>query len=306
MKFGHEIALVGLLALLICGAGIFDPQFLNWRVQSELSNSVWQLVVIAIPMTFVILTGGIDLSVGAAMSLSAVAMGLAKEAGMGLWTSVLIALITGVLCGLINGVLVSKLNSHPLIVTLATMAAYFGLAEGLSHARPISDFPPEMGTVFSVQTQCILAIVFVILGLVYLERTVLGQTHSSIGFNERATRFSGLPVDKTKLLAYTLCGLGSGFAAVFFVALRNTAKADIGQGMELQIVTAVVLGGTSVAGGRGGLWGTILGVLLVHETRNFVSWHWERDELNQIVIGVLLISTVLIKKLIDWRRSDAK
>ena len=106
-------------------------------------------------------------------------------------------------------------------------------------------------------------------------------------------------MDRIKLLLYTLSGSAAGLAAVLFVARRNTAKADIGQSMELDVITAVVLGGTSIFGGRGHIIGTLLGVLLIHETREFVSWRWDRDELNFIVLGVLLILSVLLNSVLS-------
>jgi rhamnose transport system permease protein len=126
-----------------------------------------------------------------------------------------------------------------------------------------------------------------------------------MGHNETASRYSGLPVERIKLLIYSLSGAMAGLAAVLFVARRNTAKADIGAGMELDVITAVVLGGTSIFGGRGRIVGTLLGVLLIHETREFVSWRWNNDELIFVVVGVLLIAAVLINSAVTGRsRND--
>ncbi len=306
MKKWHEIALIVLLLCLTSLAAWLDPKFLSMAAQAELSKSFWQIVVISLPMTFVILMGGIDLSVGAIMSLSAVAMGLMKEANQPWPLIILFGLAVSALCGLANALLVTKLKIHPLIVTLATMSAFFGLAEGISHARPISNFPSPLAQALNPTMQFLISVVIVVVSLVWFAKSVRGQLFSSIGFNETATTYSGLPVESTKSLAYVLSGLASGIAAIFFVAIRNTAKADIGQGMELQVVTAVVLGGTSVAGGRGGILGTLLGGLLVYETRCFINWHFERDELNLIVTGLLLIFAVFAKNVIERSRIKAK
>ena len=130
-------------------------------------------------------------------------------------------------------------------------------------------------------------------------QTLVRDTVSAIGYNETAARYSGIAVSKIKFWLYTSSGLMAALAALLFVARRNTAKADIGTGMELGVITAVVLGGTSIFGGRGRLFGTVLGVLLIHETREFVSWQWNRDELNLIVIGMLLILSVLADSLLS-------
>lgn len=249
-------------------------------------------------MTLIILTSGIDLSVGAAMSLSAVALGLGLESGKPAGLCVLLALLTGSAAGFVNGVFVAKVKVFPLIVTLATLSAFHGLAEGWSHARPISGFPPEMGlTIGGSVGPVVIVCVASVLAMTFLAKTEWGQALYAMGTNELATRFSGVKVDRIKLLIYTLAGTAAGLAAVFYAARRNTVKADVGQGLELDVVTAVVLGGTSIYGGKGTIVGTLLGVLLVHETRQFVSWHWERDELNLIVIGSLLLLSVVGNRL---------
>lgn len=307
-KFGHwhEVILAICLVALLGSAAVIDPAFVTLRVQADLANSVWELILLALPMTLIISTGGIDLSVGASMSLSAVAMGLAFEKGAPVPVSVLAALAVGSLAGALNGLFVTKVKVHPLIVTLASMSAFYGFAEGFSNARPISGFPSLLSTMFSGTCQAAIAVVAVSATVFLSNRTAAGQTVFSIGYNETASRFSGINVDKVKTWLYTLSGSAAAMAAVFFVARRNTAKADIGQGIELEVITAVVLGGTSITGGKGSVVGTLLGVLLVHETRQFVSWHWERDELNQIVIGALLVLTVLIKRLFDRSSEAAK
>ena len=304
--YWHEVVLALSTVAVLVVAGALDPSFVSARVQADLANSVWELVVIALPMTLIVTTGGIDLSVGATLSLSAVAMGLTFERTRSLPLSVLAALATGFVAGTLNGLFVTKVRVHPLIVTLATMSAFYGFAEGFSHARPVSGFPEALAKTLSGPAQAAIAVIAVVLTLFMAKRSVGGQALASIGYNEQATRFSGLRVDKIKTWLYSLSGLAAALAGVFFVARRNTAKADVGQGIELEVITAVVLGGTSITGGQGSVVGTLLGVFLVHETRQFVSWHWEHDELNQIVIGALLVLTVLIKRLFDHTPEGAK
>jgi rhamnose transport system permease protein len=255
-------------------------------------------------MTLIVLTGGIDLSVGATMSLAAVALGLGLEAGAPVWACVLAALATGSAAGLLNAVFVARFKIHPLIVTLATMSAFFGLAEGFSHARAISGFSNTFTSLSSTHLGLLplpgwVVLLVIVTSVAVLGKTVAGQALYAIGLNETASRFSGITTERIKLAVYTLSGTAAGMAAVFYAARRNTAKADIGQGLELDVVTAVVLGGTSIYGGKGGIVGTVLGVLLVHETRQFVSWHWEKDELNLNVIGLVLILSVLANRVFE-------
>jgi len=314
VSVGHLLASVrqeAVLLLLLIGlaltAGRLSPAFLAAPAQIELSTHVWELALLALPMTLIILTAGIDLSVGSTMALSAVVFGLSFAHGFPVWAAALLALLTGAAAGALNGVFVAHVRVHPLIVTLATLAAYRGIAEGISLGRPFSGFPASFatlgqGTLRGLPIPGILFLAALLATAMGLARTPLGLRLSAIGYNETAARYSGLAVTRIKLWLYTASGLTAAVAALLFVARRNTAKADIGAGMELDVITAVVLGGTSIFGGRGRLLGTVLGVLLIHETREFVSWQYARDELNLIVIGALLLLSVLADSLLSPRK----
>jgi len=308
-RYWHELVLAALLVGLLAAAGAADRAFLGFAVQAELSTHVWELALMALPMTLIIIAGGIDLSVGAMMALCAVVLGLTYEAGVSAWVGAALAVLAGVAAGALNGLFVAWVRVHPLIVTLATLAAYRGVAEGISLARPISGFPESFamigrGQLAGVPIPGVIFGAAAVAATVALARTVFGRAIYAIGNNEAATRLSGIPVARIKLWVYTLSGAAAGLAAVMFVARRNTAKADIGAGVELDVITAVVLGGASIFGGRGRILGTLLGVLLIHETREFVSWRWERDELNLIVIGVLLIVSVLLNRVFSQREPE--
>ncbi len=295
--FRYETLLGALLICLLFVARGMAPEFTTVETQSELLRHVWETALLTLPLTLILISGGIDLSIGSIMALCAVVLGMAFEAGLSPYVGALLALLTGLGAGALNGVFVAYVRVHPLIVTLATLAAYRGVAEGISLGRPISGFPP--GFVLLGQGDAA-GVVFAFLALaaaLALARTSGGLSLYAMGYNETASRFSGIAVDRIKLLRDTLSGAAWARAAVFFVARRNTAKADIGQGIELDVIAMVVLGGTSVFGGRGGIIGTVLGILLIHETREFVGWQWSRDELNLIVLGALLILSVLAHRL---------
>lgn len=297
----HEVVLTAMLLVLLLGAWRVDPTFLQWNVQVGLSEHIWELALLALPMTLIIITAGIDLSVGSAMALSAVTLGLLYEAGVPPFIGAVAALAVGALAGALNGVFVAYAHVHPLIVTLATLAAFRGIAEGISLARPISGFPDGFGFlgrghVLGLPVPALVFGVLAVVCFITLAKTPFGRSLYAIGHNETATRFSAIAVDRIKLVLYTLAGATAGLASVLLVARRNTAKADLGTGMELDVITAVVLGGASIFGGRGNLVGTCLGVLLIHEAREFVSWHWQRDELNLVVIGALLVLSVLMHR----------
>jgi rhamnose transport system permease protein len=309
--FWHEVGLAVLLLGVLLTARLLDPTFLAADTQAELLTHVWEAALLAVPMTLVILTGGIDLSVGSVMALSAVTFGLAYRSGWPLAVALAASLLVGAAAGALNGVFVARVRVHPLLVTLATLAAYRGIAEGVSRGEPVSGFPTSFTTALTqgiggLTPAGILFLIAALTAGLLLARTTWGLYLYAIGNNEEATRFSGVNVARLKLLLYTLNGLAASLAAILFVARRNTAKADIGTGLELEVITMVVLGGTSIFGGRGGIVGTVLGVLLLHETREFVSWQWHRDELNLIVVGTLLILSVLLNQLLTSRGRDER
>lgn len=305
-RYWHEAVLVVLLAGLLIYAKCVDPRFVTIDRQVVLSNHAWELALLSLPMLLIIITGGIDLSVGSSLALCAVILGMAFERGVDPIVASALAIVGGTGLGALNGWFVAKVKVHPLIVTLATLAAYRGIAQGISLAKPVTGFPQGFQdlatkTVLGMPLPGLLFVLFWAVVAVVLARTRLGRSIFAIGHNETAARFSGLQVDRIKLLLYALAGSVAGLAAAIQVARFNTAKADMGAGMELDVITAVVFGGTSINGGRGNVVGLLLGVTLIHETREFVGWHWEKTELNAIVIGALLILSVLLHRLLSPR-----
>ncbi len=298
----HEISLAALAAVLMLLAWRLEPGFVAFETQAALSTHVWELAIVCLPMLAIVITAGIDLSVGSMLALSTVAFGLAIRGGVPWWAALPIAPLVGFASGACNGLLVVKAKVHPLIVTLATMAAFRGLAEAASAGRPISGFEPAVLRLASLRFLGLPPAAWVFAGgavvlALLLRRTRTGRTLFATGLNETAARFAALKVDRMKVLLYAFSGLACGVAGTFLLARRNTAKADLGLGLELEAITAVVLGGASVYGGRGSVLGLVLGVFLIHETREFLSWHWHDDALQMIVIGGLLVASVLIQRL---------
>ncbi len=305
----HELVLAVLLVGLMVVAGLMDPTFMSWRVQSELSRNVWPIALVAIPMMLIILTGGIDLSVGSTMALSAVVFGVTYSATQNLALSVTLALAAGIVAGGLNGVVVARFGVHPLIVTLATMAAFRGIAEGVSLGQSYSGFPESFlniggGSFAGLPITFYLFAGLVLLAVWQLTRGRIGRELYMIGLNEKATRFSGVDVTKTKLKIYLFSGAVASLAGLLLVARHSSAKANLGMGYELDVITAVVLGGVSIYGGRGSIIGVVLGVLLVHETKEFLSWRWNLDELSLLVVGALLIVSVLIQTAVQKIRKE--
>ena len=305
----HHAVLALMLVALLVTAKILEPPFVTWNTQTSLASQSIETAILAVPMTMILITGGIDLSIGSIMALAAVTMGLSFEAGTPIGLSAALAILVAAFAGTMNGVLVAWGRIHPLIVTLATLSLFRGIAEAISSARAISGFPESFTRLAnaSIAGAPLTGLIFFLVlavGWVMLRCTPAGRYLYAIGLNETACRFTGLPVDRAKLWLYTASGAAAGLCAVLFVARRNTAKADLGGGMELDVITAVVLGGTSVFGGRGGLGGTLLGLLLLHEVRQFISWRWNNDELILVIVGGLLIGSVLLNQLLTRGSPD--
>lgn len=303
-RWWHEAVLSGLLVALLLAASYVMPNFVSVRGQLILSKHLWETAILALPMTLIIITGGIDLSVGSAMGLCAVAFGICFQATANLPLSCSACLLTGLACGATNGLLVARLRVHPLIITLATYAAYRGIAEGVSQGASYSQFGSAFsllarGTSAGVPYPAILFLLLAIFTGIGLTKTAHGRFIYAIGHNEKAAHFSGIPVQQLKEFLYTLSGLLAGLATLIYISRFDTAKADAGMGIELDVITAVVIGGTSIFGGRGNIVGTVLGLLLIHESKLFVGRYWQIEELKSIFVGLLLIVSVLMHRVMS-------
>jgi rhamnose transport system permease protein len=257
----------------------------------------------ALPMTLIIISGGIDLSVGSTFAWSAVMLGFSWQLlGFPLPIAVLVCLLTGALAGAINGALVAYVRVPPLIVTLATLAIYRGLSFGISQARSARGFPAPFffwgqGSIGPLPTQLVVLIALTIVIALTLARTTLGRSIYAIGSNELAALFSGIPTARVKFLLYTISGLMAGLAGFIFTSRVSTTRADAGTGIELDVIAAVVLGGTSIYGGSGSILGTILGLLIITLLRNGLLLTGVKGDATVVVIGTVLILAVLINNL---------
>ena len=308
-RWWHEAAIAVMLIILLIIAGWLMPTFLKLESQLSLSRQMWELAIITLGMTLIVITGGIDLSVGSTMGLCAVVFGMCFSATQSVGLACTASLITGLACGALNGALISKLKVHPLIITLATFAAFRGMAEGISQGAAYSKFGATFAQLARGSCGGIPYAGYLFAGLaigigVFLAKTSHGRFIYAIGHNETAARFSGVAVERCKLWLYSLSGFLAGLSTIIYVARFDTARADAGKGFELDAITAVVVGGTSIVGGRGSIVGSVLGLLLIHETRLFVSRYWRIDELRSIVIGILVIVSVLLYRILVGKGRD--
>lgn len=308
----EDWVLAGLLLATVLAVSLLTPAFLQPENLLEMSRFFVETGLIALAMAPVIIAGGIDLSVGSIVGLSVVVMGLAWRLGqVPPGVGVLVGLLTGLLCGLGNGLCVARLRLPPLIVTLATMALYRGLALGLGAHAPVSDFPPayyELGQAYytvpgGLKVPQQLPILLLVLGFSWLalHRSVWGRYVYAIGHNERAAWFAGVPVARVKMALYAGSGLVSGLAGAIYLSRVATAKADAGTLLELDVITVCVLGGVSITGGRGGIAGTMLGLLIVSSLVRGLTLARVPSEDQKIVLGLVLLVAAAVYQLLQWR-----
>ncbi len=266
--------------------------------------------LIAIPMTYIIITGGIDLSVGSILGLTAIVLGWTwQELGFPLELAIITGIISGTIAGFVNGLFIVRVGVPPLIMTLATLALYRGLAEGISEARSARGYPEwffqlGQGELLGIPTQLWLLIVAVIIFAIVLARTRLGRALYAIGNNEIGARFSGLTVNRHLLFIYTFSGFMSAVAGYIFVSRVSTTRSDMGTGIELDVIAAVVLGGTSIFGGTGSIPGTIIGVVLIQLLKNGLVLTGVTSDATIVVIGSVLIFAILVNNFIQSRRDE--
>ncbi len=267
--------------------------------------------LVALPMTFIIVTGGIDLSVGSILGLCAILLGVLWQGlGIPLGIVLILVLVVGILAGMFNAAFIVRVGVPPLIMTLATLALYRGLAQGISRARSVTGYPEwffwfGQGTVAGLPVQLWAFILMALISAVVLRRTTLGRSLYALGNNPVGARFSGLPVGRNLLIIYAFSGLMAAFAAIIFVSRVTTTRSDMGTGLELDAIAAVVLGGTSIFGGKGSVFGTILGLVLIQLLKNGLALTGVTSDATIIVIGSTLILAILVNNLIQRLRGGA-
>lgn len=265
-----------------------------------------ELGLLAIALTPILITGGIDLSVGSMMGLSAVVFGAtARDLGLPLPLAALCAIATGIAGGALNGLLITRLRLPPLIVTLGSFSLFRGIAEAITggsvnysgfDARFLALGQGYLWGLIPAQLAILVAVFAAYAVLVH--RSTIGRALYTIGFGEAGARYAGIPVARRIGLVYVLSGLIASVAAIVYVAHVGQAKADAGTGYELDAITAVVLGGTSVFGGRGTLWGTAIGLFLIAVLKNGLQLAALPTELSGVLTGVLLIASIAVDA---WR-----
>jgi ribose transport system permease protein len=290
--------LSGLLGLIVV-LWILTPHFLTVSNLLNVAQQATIIAIIAVGMTFVIITGGIDLSVGSVLAFAGVVMANALQSGVPLPLALLIGLGVGLLCGVINGLLITIGRLPPFIATLGMMSVARGAALMFTEGRPISGFSEGFrsiatGEILRIPAPVVIMIVVYLIAHFVLKRTKLGRYTYAIGGNEEAALLSGINVRLNKTLVYGIAGLLSGLAAILLTARLNSAQPIAGMNYELDAIAATVIGGTSLLGGEGTVSGTLIGALIMAVLRNGLNLLSVSSFFQQVVIGSVIIFAVLI------------
>ncbi len=303
-QFGTLIGLLLLSAVL----WVLTPHFFTVGNLLNVAQQTSINAIVAVGMTYVILSGGIDLSVGSMVALSGVVLGTLLQADQPLPIALLGALGVGTICGLLNGVLITWGGLPPFIVTLGMMSIARGAALVFTEGRPVSGFDEGFRSLATGQIALVPApvatmlIVYVVAHLL-LTRTTFGRYVYAIGGNEEATRLSGVRVRLHKTFIYGWAGLMSAVAAVILTARLNSAQPIAGMMYELDAIAATVIGGTSLMGGEGTLVGTLIGAFIMGVLRNGLNLLGVSSFLQQIIIGGVIVGAVLVDTLLKRHRT---
>lgn len=280
-----------------------SPYYLSGSGLLNATMTFLDKALIVLPMAFIIVLGDIDISVASTVALSSVIMAVTYNAGLPMEVAMLLCVAVGTVCGLINGLLIVKFKElSPMIVTLSTMTIYRGIAYIILEDQAAGKFPNwykflGWGHVGGIPFILIVFTVFAVIYGLLLHKTTFGRRVFSMGNNITASRFSGVQVDKIKVIIYTLTGLMSGITALFLTSRMGSTRPNVALGYELDVITMVVLGGISTAGGKGRIIGTIISIFLIGFLRYGLGLVNVPAQILLIIIGLLLIFAVMIPNL---------
>ena len=308
MKYVYrwEGVLIVLLLVEFILFSLINSDFLNISNLLFSTNDFLFIAIAAIPMTFVIVTGGIDVSVGSIMGLTSILIGVLWLNGIPILFAVIIALIISCLAGALNGLIIKMTDVEPLVVTLGTMFLYGGIAlvisggAGASGYEGISGLPDTFvqlanGSFIGIPNLLWLLIVLTVLCTVLFHRTIYGRHVKLTGANQNTAKYTGIKTKKVVIIAYILSGLGGGLGGAFLTAYFGSARADMGSETILPIITAVVLGGTLITGGKGSIIGTVLASIFIGLMQYGLQMTGLTNEQSNVVIGIILILSVIMR-----------
>jgi len=301
VNLGSGIGLLVLYIIMVIVISQLSPYFLGSRNLVNLPVSVAVIGMIAVFSTLLMIGGGLDLSVGSNTALVGVVVA-STQTQFGIWGAVAFGLLVGLLIGLINGLLVTRVGINPLITTLGMLSVVRGLAFVFSGGLSILIMDESFGQlgrgkIAGVNVIVLAALIMFIIAVIILHFTTYGRAMYAIGGNSRASHLAALPVKRYQLIAYVLSGLGAAIAGVFLTSRLGAAAPQASTSLELKVVAAIILGGTSLTGGKGNLFGTFLGVLILGTLDNAMTLLSVSAYYQQIALGILLLLAVGLDQL---------
>jgi len=308
-----DTAILVLLLTVLILASLTTEGFLTALNFSYIFSNTSEIMIIAFAMLFMIIMGEIDLSVASILALGSAMLGWSYAKGAPIWLSIIICILVGTLCGLVNGFLVTKLGLGSLAVTIGTLALYRGIANGILGENTVNEFPEfwtsfgfdTFGTSFMPKTLPLIIFFGIMFGIL-LHRTPFGRRTLAIGQSPEAARFAGVNIIRHKMIVFTFTGFMSGVAGVVYTFRFSTAQADNGIGLELLVISACLLGGVSIFGGIGTMWGLVAGVLLASSVESWLTLQEINAQWRTIVTGILLLISVAAPVMVDkYKRARA-
>jgi rhamnose transport system permease protein len=313
---GRDAAIVLVLVVVYVFGYTQVPYFAGNLTIDLLLLDVFPILLIALPMTLVIITGEIDLSVASTLGLSSVTVGVLYQAHWSIPAAAVVALLVGVACGALNGFLITVVGLPSLAVTVGTLALYRGLAVGLLGTTAVTGFPAQWtglagahlgGADSPIPLVMVLFLVLAIVFVVVLHFTPVGRAIYAIGLNDEAAIFSGVDSGRIKFFLYLATGVISALAGIFWTLHFDSARGDNALGYELSVIAAVLVGGVSIFGGRGALPGVIAAVLVIGTLRALLRLAGVTDDVINVATGALLIISVILPRLLaGWRAIRAR
>lgn len=302
-----ETMLIAVLIIEIIVFGVINPRFLNLKTLLYSINDFVAIGIIALFVTFVIITGGMDISSGSIIGLTSITMGLLwKLLGINIWLTIPLALLVGLICGALNGYLVSYVGVQPMVTTLGTSLFYSGISlvvmglSGASTFEGIGNFPKSFinlsnGSILYLPIPLIIFIALFVIAYILLHRTKYGRYIFLIGINPNAARYSGIKIKPIVMSVYILSGTAASIAGVIVTSYLGSSRPDHGATLTMPIITAVVLGGTLITGGGGSVFGTALAAIIVGFFRFGSQMAGISSQHISIGEGILLIAAVALR-----------
>lgn len=307
-KYSWEIALFCLVIIEILGFGMFNPRMLDLNVLLYSTSDFIYIGMLALPLTMIIVSGGMDISFGSTVGLCAIFLGVLFKSDVPLSLAIPLTFLVGILCGVVNASLILYTKVNPLVITLGTMYLFGGgalLLSGFAGAtgyEGIGGFPESLlefanQTLFGIPTPIIYFLLMTLVFWLLMHKTTIGRSIFLIGQSERTSRYSAVPITGTLYIIYSAIGVVAAFVGILLVSYFGSARSDLGSSLLMPVLTAVVLGGANIYGGSGSIIGTAIAALLIGYLQQGLQMVGVSNEISSALSGALLIIVLIVKSI---------